>query len=67
MKETPETYVVDIIDERDTPFCKGYQVVVEKDNGKVAFNSIGWCKRRGIEKNALFLEENLARLKNFLQ
>lgn len=31
-----------------------------------AFNSIGWCKRRGIEKNALFLEENLARLKNFL-
>ncbi|MFT9596278.1 phosphotransferase enzyme family protein [Mesobacillus sp.] len=31
-----------------------------------AFNSIGWCKRRGIEKNALFLEENLARLKSFL-
>jgi aminoglycoside phosphotransferase len=31
-----------------------------------AFNSIGWCKRRGIEKNALFLEENVARLKNFL-
>ena len=31
-----------------------------------AFNSIGWCKRRGIEKNALFLEENLARLKKFL-
>ncbi|WP_319801576.1 aminoglycoside phosphotransferase family protein [Mesobacillus jeotgali] len=32
-----------------------------------AFNSIGWCKRRGIEKNALFLEENLVRLKGFLQ
>ena len=31
-----------------------------------AFNSIGGCKRRGIEKNSLFLEENLARLKNFL-
>jgi len=31
-----------------------------------AFNSIGWCKRRGIEKNALFLEENLARLKKWL-
>lgn len=31
-----------------------------------AFNSIGWCKRRGIEKNALFLEENLMRLKGFL-
>lgn len=31
-----------------------------------AFNSIGWCKRRGIEKNALFLEENVARVKNFL-
>lgn len=32
-----------------------------------AFNSIGWCKRRGIEKNALFLEENLVRLRGFLQ
>lgn len=31
-----------------------------------AFNSIGWCKRRGMEKNALFLEENLARLKKML-
>lgn len=31
-----------------------------------AFNSIGWSKRRGIEKNALFYEENLARLKNFV-
>ena len=31
-----------------------------------AFNSIGWCNRRGIEKNALFLEENLARLKKWL-
>jgi Ser/Thr protein kinase RdoA (MazF antagonist) len=31
-----------------------------------AFNSIGWCKRRGIEENAQFLEENVARLKSFL-
>ncbi|MGM0847337.1 MAG: phosphotransferase family protein [Bacillota bacterium] len=31
-----------------------------------AFNSIGWCKRRGIEKNAVFMEENLVRLKNWL-
>jgi len=31
-----------------------------------AFNSIGWSKRRGIEKNALFLEENLSRLKEWL-
>ncbi|PGS49938.1 aminoglycoside phosphotransferase family protein [Bacillus sp. AFS041924] len=31
-----------------------------------AFNSIGWCNRRGIEKNALFLEENLARLKKWI-
>ncbi|MBS4174511.1 aminoglycoside phosphotransferase family protein [Bacillus sp. FJAT-49736] len=31
-----------------------------------AFNSIGWCKRRSIEKNALFLEENIASLKSFL-
>ncbi|MEH7886914.1 aminoglycoside phosphotransferase family protein [Bacillus sp. JJ1609] len=31
-----------------------------------AFNSIGWCKRRGIEKNALFLEENLEILKKSL-
>ncbi len=31
-----------------------------------AFNSVGWCKRRGIEKNARFLEENLARLQKFL-
>ncbi|MCZ0702898.1 Ser/Thr protein kinase RdoA (MazF antagonist) [Natronobacillus azotifigens] len=31
-----------------------------------AFNSIGWSKRRGIEKNALFLEENLSRLKKWL-
>jgi Ser/Thr protein kinase RdoA (MazF antagonist) len=31
-----------------------------------AFNSIGWCKRRGIEKNAVFLDENLARLRKFL-
>jgi aminoglycoside phosphotransferase (APT) family kinase protein len=32
-----------------------------------AFNSIGWCKRRGIEKNAVFLEGNLARLKEFME
>lgn len=32
-----------------------------------AFNSIGWCKRRGIEKNALFLEENLAILQKSLR
>ena len=31
-----------------------------------AFNSIGWSKRRGIEKNALFYEENLVRLKEML-
>ncbi|MFE4429886.1 phosphotransferase family protein [Peribacillus butanolivorans] len=31
-----------------------------------AFNSIGWCKRRGIEKNAIFLEENITRLKNWI-
>ncbi|WP_042472938.1 aminoglycoside phosphotransferase family protein [Bacillus ndiopicus] len=32
-----------------------------------AFNSIGWCKRRGIEKNALFLEENITRLEKWLK
>ena len=32
-----------------------------------AFNSIGWCKRRGIEKNATFLEENLLILKKILR
>lgn len=32
-----------------------------------AFNSIGWCKRRGVEKNALFLKENLAILKKILR
>lgn len=32
-----------------------------------AFNSIGWCRRRGVEKHALFLEENLAILKRALQ
>lgn len=31
-----------------------------------AFNSIGWCKQRGLEQNALFLEENLERLKSWL-
>ena len=30
-----------------------------------AFNSIGWCNRRG--KNLQFLKENVERLKNFLQ
>ncbi|WP_397538122.1 aminoglycoside phosphotransferase family protein [Rummeliibacillus pycnus] len=28
-----------------------------------AFNSIGWCKRRGIKENAMFLKENLTILK----
>jgi Ser/Thr protein kinase RdoA (MazF antagonist) len=32
-----------------------------------AFNSIGWCKRRGIEKNRQFLEENMARLNKWFQ
>ncbi|CAM5223249.1 Phosphotransferase family enzyme OS=Ureibacillus acetophenoni OX=614649 GN=SAMN05877842_11374 PE=3 SV=1 [Ureibacillus acetophenoni] len=32
-----------------------------------AFNSIGWCKRRGNEKNKLFFEENVVRLKQFLE
>lgn len=32
-----------------------------------AFNSIGWCKRRGVEKNALFLKENLAILNKILR
>ncbi|MDN4608144.1 aminoglycoside phosphotransferase family protein [Sporosarcina highlanderae] len=32
-----------------------------------AFNSIGWCKRRGIEKNASFLMENLSILKKVLR
>lgn len=31
-----------------------------------AFNSIGWCKRRGIEKNASFLQQNLAILNSIL-
>lgn len=31
-----------------------------------AFNSIGWCERRGIEKNAFFLKENLSILKEAL-
>lgn len=31
-----------------------------------AFNSIGWCKRRGIEKNASFLEQNFLILKKML-
>lgn len=32
-----------------------------------AFNSIGWCKRRGIEKHQAFLQENLAYLNDFLR
>lgn len=32
-----------------------------------AFNSIGWSKRRGLDKNAVFFEENLARLKKFVE
>jgi Ser/Thr protein kinase RdoA (MazF antagonist) len=32
-----------------------------------AFNSVGWCKRRGIEKNRLFLEQNLEKLRKWLQ
>ncbi|MBT2663340.1 hypothetical protein J7E35_20115 [Bacillus sp. ISL-45] len=35
VKDTAETYVVNIIDERNTANCKGYQIVVEKDTGKV--------------------------------
>lgn len=31
-----------------------------------AFNSLGWCKRRGLEHHQLFFDENLTRLKNFL-
>lgn len=31
-----------------------------------AFNSIGWCKRRGLEKNALFFEKNMTILREFL-
>ncbi len=32
-----------------------------------AFNSIGWCERRGIEKNRAFLNQNLQLLQDFLQ
>lgn len=32
-----------------------------------SFNSIGWCKRRGIEKHQTFLQENLAILNTFLR
>lgn len=32
-----------------------------------AFNSIGWCKRRGIEKHQAFLQENLEFLKYLLK
>ncbi|WJY27534.1 MULTISPECIES: phosphotransferase family protein [Sporosarcina] len=31
-----------------------------------AFNSIGWCARRGIEKNAMFFDKNLSILKSML-
>jgi len=32
-----------------------------------AFNSIGWCQRRGVEKNRAFYLENLGYLKMFLR
>ncbi|ANU28495.1 phosphotransferase [Planococcus versutus] len=32
-----------------------------------AFNSIGWCRRRGLAKNAQFFDENLALLKKIMQ
>lgn len=32
-----------------------------------AFNSIGWCKRKGIEKHQTFLQENLAYLNVFYE
>lgn len=32
-----------------------------------AFNSIGWCERRGVEKNRAFLNQNLKLLQEFLQ
>lgn len=32
-----------------------------------AFNSIGWCERRGVEKNRDFYEKNLALLQEFLR
>lgn len=31
-----------------------------------AFNSIGWCVKRGLEQNIEFYEKNLALLKMFL-
>ncbi len=31
-----------------------------------AFNSIGWCKRRGVNEHANFLEENVARLQEMV-
>ncbi|WP_270181200.1 phosphotransferase family protein [Alkalihalobacillus sp. CinArs1] len=31
-----------------------------------AFNSIGWCKRRGIERNRSFMERNYGLLRGFL-
>lgn len=31
-----------------------------------AFNSIGWCQRRGIEENRAFFEANVGRLKDWL-
>lgn len=31
------------------------------------FNSIGWCKRRGVEKHQIFLQENLLCLKTILK
>jgi Ser/Thr protein kinase RdoA (MazF antagonist) len=43
------------------------EVVLPFYQFKDAFNSIGWCKRRGLEKNAEFLERNLEILKKFLR
>lgn len=31
-----------------------------------AFTSLGWCKRRGLDKHQAFFDENLAKLKEFL-
>lgn len=31
-----------------------------------AFTSLGWCKRRGLDKHQAFFDENLAKLKGFL-
>lgn len=44
VKETSETFVVNIVDESDTSSCKGYQVIVEKNTGKVkSKENINYC------------------------